>query len=36
VAGIVREPYDEWMRQIARNLTDTIDDSLMRHRCLIA
>jgi transposase InsO family protein len=35
VAGIVREPYDEWMRQIARNLTDALDGFLLPHRYLI-
>jgi Integrase core domain len=32
VAGIVREPYDGWMRPIARNLTDAIDGFLIGHR----
>jgi hypothetical protein len=35
VAGIVREPYDGWMRQIACNLTDAIDGFLIGHRHLI-
>jgi putative transposase len=35
IAGIVREPYDAWMRQVARNLTDAIDGFLLNHRCLI-
>jgi putative transposase len=25
IAGIVHQPYEEWMKQIARNLTDAVD-----------
>jgi hypothetical protein len=32
IAGIVREPYDAWMRQVARNLTDAIEGFLIGHR----
>jgi putative transposase len=32
IAGIVREPYDAWMRQIASNLTDALDGFLIGHR----
>jgi transposase InsO family protein len=35
IAGIVREPYDAWMRQIARNLTDALDGFQIGHRHLI-
>lgn len=35
IAGIVREPYDAWMRQIARNLTDALDGFLLPHQYLI-
>jgi transposase InsO family protein len=37
IAGIVREPYDAWMGQVARNLTDAdaIDGFLISHRYLI-
>jgi len=35
IAGIVPEPYDPWMKQIARNLTDEIDGFLKGYRYLI-
>ena len=28
IAGICHQPYDDWMRQVARNLTDAIDGFL--------
>ena len=30
IAGIVHQPYDDWMKQIARNLTDVMDGFLSR------
>jgi putative transposase len=36
IAGIVTEPYREWMEQIARNLTDAFDGFLCGKRYLIA
>ena len=30
IAGICHQPYDDWMRQVARNLTDAIDGFLPR------
>ena len=30
IAGIVHQPYDDWMKQIARNLTDAMDGFLSR------
>ena len=35
VAGIVPEPYDDWMKQTARNLTDGLDGFLTGCRYLI-
>jgi len=35
IAGIVPEPYDNWMKQIARNLTDGIDGFLSGYKYLI-
>jgi hypothetical protein len=35
IAGIARHPDGEWMRQIARNLTDVDDGTLTRGRYLI-
>lgn len=35
IAGIVHQPYDAWMLQVARNLTDTIDGFLQGRRWLI-
>ena len=35
IAGICHQPYDDWMRQVARNLTDAIDGFLRDARFLI-
>ncbi len=35
IAGITNQPYDDWMTQIARNLTDAIDGFLRDTRFLI-
>jgi putative transposase len=35
IAGIVRQPHGTWMRQIARNLTDSVDGFLQGMRYLI-
>ncbi len=35
IAGIVHQPYEDWMKQIARNLTDAIDGFLRATRFLI-
>ena len=35
IAGISHQPYDEWMKQMARNLTDAIDGFLRDTRFLI-
>jgi transposase InsO family protein len=35
IAGIVHQPYEDWMKQIARNLTDAIDGFLCTTRFLI-
>ena len=35
IAGIVREPYGAWMKQIARSLTDHVDGFLVGMRYLI-
>ena len=35
IAGISHQSYDEWMRQIARNLTDVFDGFLRDTRFLI-
>lgn len=35
VAGIVHEPHEAWMKQIARNLTDVMDGFLRGKRYLI-
>ena len=35
VAGIVHEPHDAWMRQVARNLTDVAEGFLLKHRYII-
>jgi transposase InsO family protein len=35
IAGIVQEPYEGWMLQILRNLTDGVDGFLLAHRYLI-
>ncbi len=35
IAGIVHQPYDDWMKQIARNLTDAMDGFLRDARFLI-
>jgi putative transposase len=35
IAGIVHQPYEEWMKQIARNLTDVVDGFLIGKRYFI-
>ena len=35
VSGIIQQPYGEWMKQIARNLTDVVDGFLKRTKYLI-
>ena len=35
IAGITQHPYDVWMKQIARNLTDGVDGFLLDMRYLI-
>lgn len=35
IAGIIHDPYGEWMKQIARNLTDAFDGFLLGKRYLI-
>ena len=35
IAGIVHQPYEDWMKQIARNLTDAMDGFLRTTRFLI-
>src|SRR5262249_28915047 len=35
IAGIVQEPYERWMLQVLRNLTDVVDGFLLAHRYLI-
>jgi putative transposase len=35
IAGIAHQVYDEWMKQIARNLTDVVDGFLLGKRYLI-
>ena len=35
ITGICHQPYDDWMRQVARNLTDAIDGFLRDERFLI-
>lgn len=35
IAGIIRQPYGQWMHQIARNLTDCFDGFLTGKRFLI-
>ena len=35
VAGIIQQPYGEWMKQIARNLTDVVDGFLKKTKYLI-
>ena len=35
IAGISNQPYDDWMTQVARNLTDAIDGFLRETRFLI-
>lgn len=35
IAGISNQPYDNWMTQVARNLTDAIDGFLRETRFLI-
>ncbi|MFQ5932449.1 MAG: integrase core domain-containing protein [Nitrospiraceae bacterium] len=35
VAGIIQQPYGEWVKQIARNLTDVVDGFLKKTKYLI-
>jgi transposase InsO family protein len=35
VAGIIQQPYGEWMKQMARNLTDVVDGFLLKTKYLI-
>jgi len=35
IAGIVHQPYGEWMKQAARNLTDAVDGFLLGKRYFI-
>jgi transposase InsO family protein len=35
IAGIIDEPYGEWMEQVARNLTDSFDGFLLGKRYLV-
>jgi len=35
IAGIVQEPYERWMLQVLRNLTDGVDGFLLAHRYVI-
>jgi len=35
IAGIIPEPHGEWMKQVARNLTDGLDGFLAGCRYLI-
>jgi transposase InsO family protein len=35
IAGLVRQPHDAWIQQIARNLTDSVDGFLRGKRYLI-
>jgi len=35
IAGIVPEPYEDWMLQVLRNLIDGVDGFLLSHRYLI-
>ena len=35
VAGIIQQPYGEWMQQVARNLTDVVDGFLKKIKYLI-
>jgi putative transposase len=35
IAGVVRQPHDAWIQQIARNLTDSVDGVLRGKRYLI-
>jgi putative transposase len=35
IAGIVRQPHGDWMKQVARNLTDSVDGFLRGMRYLI-
>lgn len=35
IAGIVREPYEDWMFQVLRNLIDGVDGFLLPHHCPI-
>jgi transposase InsO family protein len=35
IAGIVHQPHEAWMKQVARNFTDAVDGFLLRHRHII-
>jgi transposase InsO family protein len=35
IAGIVEQPHEAYMKQMARNLTDAIDGFLLKHRYVI-
>jgi transposase InsO family protein len=35
IAGIIREPYEDWMFQVLRNLIDGVDGFLLSHAYLI-
>jgi transposase InsO family protein len=35
IAGIVHDPHEAWMKQVARNLTDAVDGCLLGKRHLI-
>ncbi len=35
IAGIVQEPYEDWMFQVLRNLIDGVDGFLLPHHYLI-
>ena len=35
IGGVVRQPYGAWMAQVARNLTDGVDEFLIRKRYLL-
>jgi hypothetical protein len=34
IAGIIREPYENWMFQVLRNLTDAVEGFLLPHQGL--
>ena len=35
IAGIVHQPHEAWMKQLARNLTNAVDGFLLKHRYII-